>query len=314
MNATELKTRHANGRWPDILARVAKMPRESMDGKHGSCPSCGGTDRFRVFRDFIETGGVICNQCGKKADGFAVIQWLNGCGFQESMRLVADFLGVDLKAKGKGKAKKPFHRPAECISYLSPGNRHTFARSFSKAKAGCEVKQIMRCNFIAGLWPSSIPRERRMEVLAFVSYDPTTWSEHSFALYRRDGSKFPAYESPDGKVAIAERKLHILPGSESGTRDGLVIVGTVEEFKDAKTIWKEEGITDAITCSWILPALCGMVGDDTKSIAVANICGAESFPATWGPAFRGKDIVIVGDNDPDGKGEKGARKAAEVLV
>ena len=80
MEISEVK-RHAAGRWAEIVGTLAGVNGETLSGRHQPCPRCGGTDRFRAFGDFDQTGGCICNQCGKFADGFATVQWLTGQDF-----------------------------------------------------------------------------------------------------------------------------------------------------------------------------------------------------------------------------------------
>tara|TARA_R100001244_G_scaffold91232_1_gene69088 strand:+ start:41 stop:691 length:651 start_codon:yes stop_codon:yes gene_type:complete len=95
LNLEEVR-RQANGRWGDILPAVTSVPAEKLTRRHGPCPQCGGKDRFNVYKDFSNTGGIRCNQCftGKSADGFAAIQWLNNCDFPEAIRTVARHLGM----------------------------------------------------------------------------------------------------------------------------------------------------------------------------------------------------------------------------
>ena len=66
-------THAAAGRWPSVLAglhiNVPDSPR-----RHGPCPSCGGSDRFRF--DDGGRGSFICNQCGA-GDGLDLIRKVN---------------------------------------------------------------------------------------------------------------------------------------------------------------------------------------------------------------------------------------------
>ena len=94
LNADTVK-RAANGRWRELLA-AAGIRDSALDGRHGPCPKCGGKDRFR-FTDMDGDGSVLCNQCpdGKTlGDGFASLQWWNGCSFPDAVRFVAGQLGV----------------------------------------------------------------------------------------------------------------------------------------------------------------------------------------------------------------------------
>jgi len=95
--------RAASGRWLEILS-AAGIASEVLDGRHHPCPKCGGTDRFRAFDDFAETGGVLCNGCFKanNGDGFAVIQWFLGCDFRTALFAVARHLGLTRASAAKG--------------------------------------------------------------------------------------------------------------------------------------------------------------------------------------------------------------------
>lgn len=87
--------RQASGHWPEIL-HAAGLPSELRDGRGHPCPKCGGTDRFTVFNDCDQTGGVMCRQCFSKGngDGFAAVMWLRDCTFPEAVEFVAQTLGL----------------------------------------------------------------------------------------------------------------------------------------------------------------------------------------------------------------------------
>ena len=102
VNVDELK-QLARGQWPEIITAIGGVASELLDGKGHPCPKkCsdgGGDDRFSVFKDFNETGGVICRHCHseKNGDGIATLQWLTGWGFAETIDKVAEYLGADQK-------------------------------------------------------------------------------------------------------------------------------------------------------------------------------------------------------------------------
>ena len=105
VDADEVK-QAASGRWLDILP-AAGIPLELLDGKGHPCPKCGaGTDRFAAQKDVAERGAVICRQCfsEKNGDGFAAVQWYRGKTVPETVRWVADYVGV--KPSGKASMKK----------------------------------------------------------------------------------------------------------------------------------------------------------------------------------------------------------------
>lgn len=98
----KLDVRHvanaANGRWADIFSALTGHKLDQAFervGRHVGCPMHGGHDGFRLFRDVHQTGGAICNQCGSFADGFALLEWLQGWSFYESLVAVAAHLGIE---------------------------------------------------------------------------------------------------------------------------------------------------------------------------------------------------------------------------
>lgn len=86
----------ANGNWPLIIRSLAEIliPAIERKGRHVPCPIHGGRDGFRLYKDFDESGGGICNTCGSFPDGFALLQWSNGYSFAESLLAVAQVLGL----------------------------------------------------------------------------------------------------------------------------------------------------------------------------------------------------------------------------
>ena len=101
LHAEDIK-RKAAGRCSQILKSLCGLTDRQLNPKvHGPCPDCGGTDRFRAFDDVNDSGGLLCNQCGKRADIFASVMWLRKCTFPESLKLVADCIGVN-SSQGNG--------------------------------------------------------------------------------------------------------------------------------------------------------------------------------------------------------------------
>lgn len=89
------------GHWPSIIPAITSTPLEALSGRHGPCPHCGGADRFRVFPDFAETGGGICNQCGTFPDGVAFVQHFASLDFLSACESIGQAAGVN------GHARKP---------------------------------------------------------------------------------------------------------------------------------------------------------------------------------------------------------------
>lgn len=83
--------RGAHGRWAGILEQFG-IPAEALVNRHGPCPLCGGTDRFR-FDDRNGSGEYFCNGCGA-GDGFMLLEKSAGWDFAKAVREVAALLGL----------------------------------------------------------------------------------------------------------------------------------------------------------------------------------------------------------------------------
>ncbi len=93
--------RAAKGRWISILGALCPELETHLakPGRHGACPVHGGQDGFRLFRDVDVSGGGICNSCGARPDGFALLMWLKGWDFPTALAAVAQNLdGVSMTA------------------------------------------------------------------------------------------------------------------------------------------------------------------------------------------------------------------------
>ncbi len=98
IEAKEVKER-ARGQWIGILEALAGDdlgPAINKLGSHVPCPRHDSPDGFRLFRDAPDTGGGVCSTCGHFSDGFALLQWLHGWSFVETLKAVAREVGLDV--------------------------------------------------------------------------------------------------------------------------------------------------------------------------------------------------------------------------
>lgn len=93
----------ADGKWLDIFDALAPDLRPAIYKKaekrngHVVCPvhgssSKGSQGNFRLFDDVDKTGGVTCNQCGSKTDGFKTLMWMFNYDFKTALHSVGDYL------------------------------------------------------------------------------------------------------------------------------------------------------------------------------------------------------------------------------
>jgi putative DNA primase/helicase len=79
------------GKWRGILLQLGVDEKMLNTKRHGPCPMCGGTDRFR-FTNFNDRGSYVCNQCGP-GDGWKLIQGIKGWDMKQSRLEVQRILG-----------------------------------------------------------------------------------------------------------------------------------------------------------------------------------------------------------------------------
>ncbi|EAP7666348.1 DNA primase, partial [Salmonella enterica] len=91
---TDIKNR-ARGSWGDILPKLGiDIPGK---GKHGSCPVCGGTDRFHYIDDH-DDGNWHCRQCDKShGDGLDLISGVKGISLMDAAIEVGKIIGADTR-------------------------------------------------------------------------------------------------------------------------------------------------------------------------------------------------------------------------
>lgn len=82
----------ALGRWKDLIFPAFAITVPAQKNKHGPCPICGGTDRFRCD-DKQGKGTWICNQCNA-GDGFELIVKSRGYTHSEVLKEVGAILGL----------------------------------------------------------------------------------------------------------------------------------------------------------------------------------------------------------------------------
>lgn len=189
----------ARGRWLEILPALAPVLGEACArvGRHVSCSVHGGRDGFRLFDDAADRGGGICNTCGPKADGFALLEWANGWSFPEARAAVAAFLGLD--------------------GPITPAARQAAARRRQEIAAEEAVRQAMRgaeaalasryqavnAALAAGGWERVMAGDPDADDLARLAHKLPFWE---FVLDRCLAGDFAPFEVAAGEVARHENR------------------------------------------------------------------------------------------------------------
>ena len=98
-NLAEIKAQ-ARGRWLSILPALGggdllrtASKRNGKTYQHTPCPVCGGTDRFGLLPDAVDTGAAHCRNCGGFPDGFDLLRKINGWSLPWALQQVAEYIG-----------------------------------------------------------------------------------------------------------------------------------------------------------------------------------------------------------------------------
>ena len=96
----------ARGKWRSILPALG-VPMSALSGKHGPCPMCGGSDRYR-FDDKGGSGSYYCNQCGS-GSGVDLVMGVLSIDFNEARKRILEEAGhapvvVAKAARAEGEA------------------------------------------------------------------------------------------------------------------------------------------------------------------------------------------------------------------
>jgi len=134
----------AEGRWDDIFRSLAAelLPFQERPGWHGPCPVHGGEDGFRVFKKTAHKhSGGMCQTCGVKADGFALLMWVNKWSFNEALVAV----GSRLRVKDPyGRYAEGDYQPLPSVKIAKP--------AASKGPSDAWIREALR-----KIWKATVP-------------------------------------------------------------------------------------------------------------------------------------------------------------
>jgi putative DNA primase/helicase len=130
-------TERARGRWHGILTELGVSPK-LLTNRHGPCPLCGGSDRFR-WDDKDGRGTWICNHCGA-GDGTEMVKRMANVDFKGAAKMIESVVGTVPKtpppkptpAASRDELNRIWMRAKPIVSG-SPAGNYLFARCGLKA-------------------------------------------------------------------------------------------------------------------------------------------------------------------------------------
>lgn len=275
----------AKGKWKGILMAL-NVPDSFLTGKHGPCPLCGGTDRFR-WDNQDGRGTYICNQCGA-GDGMALACAFTGKPFAEVASQIDSILGnvkpdtpsqyVNRQYDHQG-ALRALYRQSKPVQPGDLVDRYLASRNLD------EITYPKALHYVENLRDGEGGIHPCMLAMVGRYGEPKFDTIHRTFL-KRDGS---------GKAEIASpRKL--MPGP---VPDGACVM--LSDWTESGPLGIAEGIETAMAASAIF--------DMPVWAAISS-----SMMKKWMPPPGCEEIVIFGDNDKKYGGQAAAYHLAERLT
>ncbi|MEN9924033.1 MAG: hypothetical protein RL268_159 [Pseudomonadota bacterium] len=277
MNTTEA----ARGKWRGILLAMGVDGNRFLGGKHGPCPFCEGTDRFR-WDNSEGKGSFICSQCGA-GDGFEFLKRLKGWDFKTAAREVDKVIG-HVRAE-------PVRRPMD-----ENARRERMNRMWADATE--LVPGDMAATYLAGrsVLPGEVPSCLRFHA----------------ACDAPDGKRYPAMlalvHGPDGHPATIHRTFLGPNGKAAIDTPRALMPGEVPEGSAVRLypvhgerLGIAEGIETAIAAA------------KRFRVPVWAALNATML-AKWQPPAGVTSVVVFGDNDPAFGGQAAAYALAHRLA
>lgn len=257
----------AVNRWADILPALG-VSQSFLTGKHGACPWCSGTDRFR-YDNRNGSGSFICSRCGSGSGVDFVMKFLN-VDFITARKEIEKHLGlarvsIPAAASSDGdpqiKMKSAWQRCC-VLTGADPASRYLISR-------GLELAQ----------WPSQI---RYAPDISYV-HDDKSRSSHPAMVAK--------FVSPDALAMTLHMTFLDAQGNKADVPKVRKLAackvppgGAVRLAPSAETMGIAEGIETSLAASLLdgIPVWA--------ALSAANL-------VKWVPPANAKHVIIYGDND-----------------
>jgi hypothetical protein len=304
----------ASGRWSDIIRALSSVDLSealARTGRHVRCHNNHGKTRsqFRLFKDFEQTGGGVCNTCGRFPSGFALLSWLNGWEYKRSVKEVANHLGLGAarhEPERRAPATPPALTPAAPLWEVSEANLKRLKEVWNASTplpstAGevylrsrgitCDLPSSSEVRFHTGLPYWDDEAERHAGVYpALVSLLRAPESGAPLTLHR-------TYVTQEGQKAPVARPKKLMSAA---------VDGAITQLGAAVQLFPVRGKVVAVT-EGIETALAVRSGYPTLPVWA---CYSSSVLTNFRPPPGVTSVMIWGDLDESGAGQLAAARLA----
>jgi putative DNA primase/helicase len=271
----------ARGHWHGILPAIG-ISAKFLKRKNGPCPMCGGKDRWR-FTDIGGKGTWYCNNC-HGGNGIALVMKFTGLPFQEAAVRIERVIG-EAPSKPIGSERS------------EASKRAALNALWQSACTICAEDPVDRWLQGRGVGMQNYPKCLRVGMRIRHSGPPVAWHPAMLAMVT-DGSGKPAtihktYITAEGAKAAVDKVRMFCAGSVPAG-------GAVRLAPPAQVLGIAEGIETALAAAQLF---------GVPTWAALNAGGVERFV----PPSETKHLIIFGDNDQNGVGQRAAYALAARL-
>lgn len=149
----------ASGKWHFIfedLAREGLGEALAYAPNHVRCPHHGGSDGFRLFEHYNETGRSVCNTCGVQGSGLDTLMLATGWSLSETLTKVSTWLGSAAIAQERTPRAAPVIAPKVDPAVAYKRLREVWLASTPLKGSPAELYLENR-----GIWPENMPESLR---------------------------------------------------------------------------------------------------------------------------------------------------------
>lgn len=300
--AAEIK-KEAEGQWHFIFSELAPQLSDALNNapEHVACPHHGGSNGFRFFEHYNQTGRSVCNTCGVMRSGLDTLMLATGWRLSEAMAAVDKWLG----AGGRKARDVPAPAPVALKPKVDPDLAYKRIREVLLGSVDIGNTPAERYLANRGIWLDHIPSTLRAH--------PGLPYVHIENKVKTFYGKFPCLLAPIRDVKrnlVSLHRIFVTPeGFKAPVPDAKKMMSQCRELRGAAiqlypAVGDTLGVAEGIETALAVHAVTRM---PTWACVSAVLMEQVEVPK------HVKRVVIWADRDVSERGLQAASKLAERL-